>query len=80
MVQQPSPTTVTEIQKRVAAQQESIRTLFRAICAIRSCDGQIEADGARREQEMEMRGYKETLWDKMATIMSRIGNAMGGIV
>ena len=80
MSQQPSPTTVAEIQKRVAAQQESISAFFRAICAIPSIAGQIEAVGKRIAQEMEKLGYDEVRFDKMGNIMGRIGNGPRVIV
>jgi len=76
----PTPTTVAEIQKRVAAQWEAISAFFCELCAIPSIAGQIEAVGKRMAQEMEKLGYDEVRFDKMGNIMGRIGNGPRVIV
>ena len=80
MSKDPSQTTVTEIQRRVAAQWEPISTFFRELCAIPSMAGQIEAVGKRMAREMESLGYDEVRFDKMGNIMGRIGSGPRVIV
>lgn len=80
MSQHPSPTTAGEIQRRVAAQWETISTFFRELCAIPSIAGQIEAVGQRMAQEMQNLGYDAVRFDQMGNIIGRIGHGPRVIV
>jgi putative selenium metabolism hydrolase len=71
---------VSEIQKRVAAQRETIIQFMREICAIPSMDSQIGPVGERIQAEMKKLGYDEVRFDKMGNTVGRIGNGPKVIV
>jgi len=75
-----NPDIIQEVQRRIQANAEPMKTFMREICAIPSMDSQIGPVGERIAQEMKKLNFDEVRFDKMGNIMGRIGNGERVIV
>lgn len=65
---------VESIRSSVANQRDSILGFFREIVAIPSVMGQIRDVGVRVAAEMERLGFEDVRFDRMGTVLGRVGN------
>ncbi len=75
-----NPEIIQEVERRIQANAETMKTFMREICAIPSMNSQIGPVGERIAQEMRKLNFDEVRFDKMGNILGRIGNGERVIV
>jgi putative selenium metabolism hydrolase len=69
-----------EAQSAIEVQESEIRDFMREICSIPSMDGQIEEVAARVEEELEILGYEEVVYDRMGCLLASVGEGPNTIL
>jgi putative selenium metabolism hydrolase len=65
---------INTIKARVRAQEQSIVSFMRELCAIPSIMGNIGAVGQRVIEEMKRLGFEEARFDRMGNVIGRVGS------